>query len=342
MDEQLSLQPVQTYTVGELANHYARKNTLKDYQDTLSANTLRRQRDDLAVFAEYLKEAGLLIDADDLYENEASWSAITFGLVKGFKHWLGQQGYAIGSINVRLSTVRSYCKLACDAGYLSTDELLRIQGTHGYTHKGGKHFDEKRAKQGPTRIGKKKAEPIFLTKEQAKALRTQPDTPQGHRDTLLMCLLIDQGLRCGEIAGLKRCNVNVRDGLLIFYRPKVDKEQTHKLRRPTMIALARYLECVDLAPDQPLLVGSRIGGTLQGVMSERAITKRMNYLGKKIGIENLSAHDGRHSWATFAVKGGTNIKNLQEGGAWSSAAMPLRYLASEDIANEGVVLDLDD
>ncbi len=74
-------------------------------------------------------------------------------------------------------------------------------------------------------------------------------------------------------------------------------------------------------------------------MSERAITARVNVLGERLGIHGLSAHDGRHAWATFAIKAGTDVKALQDAGGWKSPYMPLRYAASGKIANAGVKLD---
>jgi len=85
-------------------------------------------------------------------------------------------------------------------------------------------------------------------------------------------------------------------------------------------------------------LGSRKGGILQGAMSDRAITDRVRVLGERLGIEGLSAHDCRHYWATSAIKGGTDIKSLQDAGGWSSPAMPLRYAASGKVANKGVKL----
>ena len=84
-------------------------------------------------------------------------------------------------------------------------------------------------------------------------------------------------------------------------------------------------------------MGSRKGGKLEGVMSERAITDRVRELGERIDIKGLSAHDCRHDWATDAIKQ-TDIKALQQADGWSSPAMPLRYAEDAAIANEGVKL----
>ena len=74
----------------------------------------------------------------------------------------------------------------------------------GFQFKEHKQVNEKRSAAGTaTRKGVKKAEAVSLDKAQVRALKTQPDTPQGRRDALLMCLLLDHGLRVGELAVLK-------------------------------------------------------------------------------------------------------------------------------------------
>ncbi len=76
-----------------------------------------------------------------------------------------------------------------------------------------------------------------------------------------MTLLIDHGLRVDELADLQITAVNLVSGQLRFYRPKVDKTQTHKL---TKAALVAYLP-VALALG-PLLRDGLKGGELAGPM----------------------------------------------------------------------------
>lgn len=203
----------------------------------------------------------------------------------------------------------------------------------GYRHKEGRNVDAKRVQT--RRPDAKKSEAIPLSQEQAKQLKNQPNTPQGRRDAFLMCLLLDHGLRCGEVAALTAESVNLSTGLLTFYRQKVDKIQTHQLTRDTLLSAMRYLEVCK--PVGKLLMGSRKGGKLEGSMSEQAITDRVRELGKRIGVSGLSAHDCRHDWAKSAVKE-SDIKSLQQAGGWSSPAMPLRYADDVTIANEGIKL----
>ena len=91
----------------------------------------------------------------------------------------------------------------------------------------------------PTRKGAKKAQTVSLTPEQAARLKAQPDTPQG-RATLLPCLLLDHGLRVGEVAGLAVRDFDLAVGELRFYRPKVDKIQSHRLTADTLVAARAY------------------------------------------------------------------------------------------------------
>jgi hypothetical protein len=74
----------------------------------------------------------------------------------------------------------------------------------------------------------------------------------------------------------------------------------------------------------------------------RAITKRVEYLGRRVGVEGLSAHDGWHSWATRAAREKTDAFALQEAGGWNSLAIPRHYVESARITNEGVKLGEDE
>ncbi len=77
-----------------------------------------------------------------------------------FVQWQVQQGYAIGSLNVRLSTVKRYCRLATQAGILSPETYALIATVKGYGHKEGKHID---AKREVSRHGAKKADWVDLS-----------------------------------------------------------------------------------------------------------------------------------------------------------------------------------
>jgi integrase len=342
-------QPATLAQVGQVADKAAARHKLGDYRSRKAPNTIRRQDADLALFAEYLAEVG--ISAGPLATEPGAWEGVTAGLVEGFARWMLAEGYAAGSVNVRLSTVKTFAALALGAlaqglgnrsakrrAALATEATL-IGAVKGYAHKEARNLDERRAAAGvATRQGAKKAEPVSLTTDQAQALKAQPDTPQGRRDRLILCLLLDHGLRVGELAGLAVGDLDLQAGELRFYRRKVDKVQTHRLEPDALQAARAYL-AQDAQALGPLLRASRKDGRLTSSgMAARRISERVRTLGQAVGVAGLSAHDLRHFWATQAARNGTPLDRLQQAGGWASLAMPARYIEAAAIANQGVKL----
>ena len=321
---------------GAAANQAAARHRFSDYKMRRADETLRRQKADLELFGSFLEE--LQIIAGNLYESPEAWQGITWGLVEAFLRWQMGKGYALSSINVRLSTVKAFSRMVMQAGYLPPEEYALIRSIQGYTQKEQKRIDQRRP---VTRIGTKKASPVAISAEQARLLKTVPaNTPQGRRDALMMCLLLDHGLRVGEVAALSSEDLDLSKGLLRFYRSKVSKVQIHRLSADTLNAAQAYSDFSDLPLNAPLLRRSKKNEKLgKPGMSERAITQRVNFLGEKIGLMGLSAHDCRHYWATAAARHGTDPFTLQEAGGWASLAMPRRYIEDNEIANEEIKLE---
>ena len=326
---------------GQAANEAAQKNIFTDYQARKSENTLKRHRADLARFVDFLSFAG--VACGDLKNDPEAWRGITWGLVEAFQKWQLGEGYAIGTINARLSTVKNYAKLSAKAGVIDTGELALIKTVSGYSQKEQKHINTKRKGAGiSTRRengSRKKKEAVSLTVAQAKEMLNQPQTDQGRRDRLLLAIMLRLGLRVGEVAALQVADFDLKAGELKFYREKVNKTQTHKLDPMTLDAAKEYI-----IQDAPA-IGTLWRGSVKGHglgkqgMSKRAITKRVKFLGAKAGAVGLSAHDLRHHWATQAARNNTALDRLQDAGGWASLAMPSRYIEAAKIANQGVHLD---
>ena len=311
--------------VAAIADQAATRHALTTYHEGLAAETLRRQQADLALFASFL-HATTGIEAGDFFTDLSAWQPVTYGLLDAWKRWQLAQGYALGSVNVRLATAKAYCKLAHDAGLLSTEAYVRIQGVKGYKGKQAHHVDEKRE---VTRIGSKKERWLSVSPAHAALLKREAggDSPLATRDLLLVCLLVDHGLRIGEAASLCIADIDLDTGQFTFYRQKVHKTQTHDMEPDTLRAAMRYLP--GLPVEQTLLFDG---------ISTRQLRARIQLLGKRAGIEHLAPHDLRHAWATDAARNGTDLKALQDAGGWASPAMPLHYIESAKIANAGVKL----
>jgi integrase len=326
--------------IGQAANVVAAANLLADYQATKPYNTLRRQRAELARFSDYLADVGITVNPAWLFSNPAAWQGLAWGLISGFLQWQLKRGYAIGTINVTLATLKTYARLATQAGIIPAGEFTQIQNVKGFDRTEGRRVDDKRSQAGlATRHSPKKRQPVELATEQIDSLLNQPDTPQGRRDALAIALMAHLGLRVGELAGLSVGDINLKKATLTFYRQKVDKVQTHRLNGALPYAVAYLLN--DALPAGPLFRGSNKSGQLTvGGWASQNINRRVKVLGEAIGLANLSPHDLRHSWASRAAAAGTPIDKLQEAGGWSNPVTPLtRYIKPAKIANEGVRLD---
>ena len=176
--------------VDEMAKSVA----LKNYHESKSAETIRRQRVDLESFKLYLMEGGADVADFDFGTDLSCWRGVSHGIIEGFKRWLVLSGYSVGTINVRLATIKSYVALAMQAEYIPQNEHAKILQVKGFRPTEGRNLDEKReVVRHPA--GHKKARHTPISIDDAVKLKNQADP----RDRLLMCLLIDHGFRCGEI-----------------------------------------------------------------------------------------------------------------------------------------------
>jgi integrase len=308
--------------VAALAEEFSKATRLTRYQEGLRDETIRRQKTDLLMFARFLASIGT--QAGDFYNDLYAWQGIRAGLLEAFIEWQKLQGYAIGIINVRLATLKAYCHLAYEVGIPDIDTHTHIQGVKSIQRKQARNIDARRDR---SRVGYKKAQAVEIPIEMLHKLKHPATGDLSKRDALLMCLFLDHGLRVGEVAILKRNHIALRPRLLTFYRPKVDEPQTDRMTDDTLAAARAYL--ATLPAKQESLFDLAI----------ISIQERVRTLGELVGIQGLSPHDCRHSWATRAANHGTPLERLKQAGGWSNIQTPLRYIKASAIANEGVILE---
>lgn len=320
---------------GQIANGYARQGEFAEYWRELSPNAQLTREAGLKTWAEWLKAATdghAAFSVEELRTRPEAWQGMTYGLVKGFKLWMADRGFSVATINNRLTTVRVYARLAATAGAIPEDEASRIATVKGYSVKTGTNLDQERT---IVRVGAKKAQHVALTRKQALELMKHPDTPQGRRDAALMTLLLDHGLRVGEVAIVNRTGVDLALGTLRFYRPKSKRWATIELTKRTLDAMTAYTE-KDAPAMGPLLRASNKHGDLGAAgMTERSIQERVKVLGERVGVKGLSPHDCRHYIATWYASKRVDTLRLMEMFGWNSPAMARRYVEESKIANEG-------
>src|SRR5260221_373744 len=81
---------------GLAADHASRTDAFAEYHAEQTDNTRAAQRDALKCFSIYLAVAGIEREVLDLYLDADAWRGMSAGLLKGFRKWLLEQGFAIG------------------------------------------------------------------------------------------------------------------------------------------------------------------------------------------------------------------------------------------------------
>lgn len=270
-------------------------------------------RDEIGAFDRYLAAVGRSARTRQSYRESlgqfADWASdpavgkITRTSVMEFVLHLRELGRADGTVSARYAALRAFLKWAAEEGITDASPLV------GAT---------------PPVVREKKVE--TLTEDQMRALL---DVCKGkgfdeRRDTAIISLLYDSGLRRAELLGLTVEDIDTGDGTAHVLgkgnRPRVvaygatcavdlDRYRRERVRHP-------------FAHLPWLWVGARGRFTPSGLAA--MLTKR----GKQAGVPGLHAHQFRHTFAHAWLASGGQENDLMRLAGWRSRTMIGRYGAS--------------
>jgi integrase len=311
---------------GQLANQAAADDVFDEHLRHKSPETRKAYAAAVGLFSEALAEIGIDRPTERLLSDPVAWQGVTWAMVKGYRDWLLSKGYAIGSINQRLSILRKMADLAAQAGAIPDDERLKIRSVAGYTRKDGKRADEQR---DTTRLSEQKVAHNFLNKSQVHTLLSRlPDIAQGRRDRLMLAMLVYLGLRVSELVSLSISDLDLVGGIVHVYRQKTDTESKIDMPLALREALRDYLSVrpMGVMHGRLLVASLKSGELVARPMSKRGVQARVQQLGLEfLDIDNLSPHDLRHTLAeTFAAQGVSEAAAMDVLG-WQTSAMYHHY-----------------
>jgi hypothetical protein len=108
---------------GQVANRAAVARVFEEYLSRKARNTIRAQAAALDLFADYLDAAGdagaimrqfaaavsaWRVDEGNGRPDPTVWRGVTWGIVEGLVKWLPDEGYAVTTVNNRLSVMKVY------------------------------------------------------------------------------------------------------------------------------------------------------------------------------------------------------------------------------------------
>lgn len=155
------------------------------------------------------------------------------------------------------------------------------------------------------------------------------------RDVAMILVLLDTGMRVGELSRLRLCDYDQNEQCLLI-KPYGNSQMKTKSRPVyisdrTATALFDYLSPRDCRNQQaPLFLGEQ-GNSV----TPNSIRLLVADLSKKAGIRHIHPHIFRHTYSIQFLRNGGNIYDLQKVLGHADLKMCMRYLAISrtDVAN---------
>ncbi|MHC4580416.1 MAG: site-specific tyrosine recombinase XerD [Planctomycetota bacterium] len=156
--------------------------------------------------------------------------------------------------------------------------------------------------------------PVVCSKQQVIDLLNGPDPtePLYLRDKAMLELLYATGIRAGELASLNCSDVNLDIGYLRCLG-KGSRERVVPIGKVAVAATAEYLKDLRIRLTRSFsgdfLLLSRTGRPMSRIEIWRLVKKYAARAGMPL---NLTAHTLRHCFATHLLRGGADLRSVQE------------------------------
>lgn len=152
------------------------------------------------------------------------------------------------------------------------------------------------------------------------------DTVSGARDAAMVAVLYGSGLRRSEATGLKVGDVNFEERALLVHG-KGNKERKVYFDEGVFQALKHWMSVRgEGGSDEPLLLPvDMMGNAYLRRMSDQAVRRRLEWIGKKLSLKAFSPHDLRRTFITRLLDKGVDIGTAQKLAGHSQVTTTQKY-----------------
>src|ERR1043165_7304845 len=249
--------------------------TYMQVEKGLAQNSLESYRRDLARLEEWAAR------------ERKSIQSLTCKDLRGWIAQLSRDGLAPSSVSRSVSAARGFFRFLMLDGHIKEHPAEDLNTPQGMTHL-----------------------PRFLTVEEMERLLAMPDveTAEGVRDRAMLELMYAAGLRVSELVKLKRADVNLDAGLVSCHG-KGSKERHVPIGKSAAAWLQKYIgvRARSGKANSPYLFLNSLGAPLTRNFAW-AMIKRYS---TRAGLEHVSPHTLRHSFATHLLQRGADSRSVQ-------------------------------
>ncbi len=224
-----------------------------------------------------------------LLENVEDFSQVNGELVQDYLNFLHASKLSVRSIARHLSSMKAFHRFLILEGKAAEDPTVNLEAPRIWKHL-----------------------PQALTQEEVEALLSLPDKskPLGIRDAAILEVLYATGMRVSELTGLQLNQIHLSMGYVVC-QGKGAKERLVPLGGMALEQLKEYLKTT-----RPKLVGGRNENRLfvnrfGRQISRQGLWKIIKGYAKTIGINKVSPHTLRHSFATHLLERGADLRVVQ-------------------------------
>jgi len=173
--------------------------------------------------------------------------------------------------------------------------------------------------------------PAVLSVEQVQQLLAAAQTP---RDRLLLLLLLSTGLRRSEAAAITLDQVDLEHRQLRV-SGKGNKERVMPLTAEVVEAIREYLAWRGPTQCNHLFISQMWGQPISGARIHRIVRQLLERAG--LADQGITPHKLRHTFATYLVRNGVDVRTVQELLGHSDLGTTAKYLHSDGQAKQAAV-----
>jgi integrase/recombinase XerC len=249
------------------------------FEKRYSRHTVTSYETDLVAFFDYL-----VTQYDGL-----PLPQITHTYIRSWLATLKEDELKAGTINRKISTLKSFFKYSLKTGAIQQSPMARI-------------ISPKKEKRLPSFVDGRDLQTLFEHVE-------FPDNWTGRTERLLLQLFYQTGMRLSEAIELKDSQVNF-SGNTLKVLGKGNKERVVPMNPELALGLKAYQhDRLQQWPETALLLSDDKGNPLA---PRRVYTAVRKYLSLVTTIEKRSPHVLRHSFATHLMNNGADLNAVKE------------------------------